>query len=228
MTMIDPPVLDPAVPESTGPDSAAPRSAATAQPARHPDTDRHERLAALLLAAQAGRREGLEQIVVELSPLLWQVARAQGLDREAAEDAVQCTWLTLLGNLDRIHTPVALTAWLVTATKREAWRVRAALKAELPVDGSAMTEMTDTANSLPAPEESVLLAERYRDVWRAVRMLPQRCQELLRVVAFVNRPDYDEVSVALGMPRGSIGPTRGRCLAKLRSLLDTEPHRSTA
>ncbi len=228
MTMIDPPVLDPAVPESTGPDSAAPRSAATAEPARHPDTDRHERLAALLLAAQAGRREGLEQIVVELSPLLWQVARAQGLDREAAEDAVQCTWLTLLGNLDRIHTPVALTAWLVTATKREAWRVRAALKAELPVDGSAMTEMTDTANSLPAPEESVLLAERHRDVWRAVRMLPQRCQELLRVVAFVNRPDYDEVSVALGMPRGSIGPTRGRCLAKLRSLLDTEPHRSTA
>jgi DNA-directed RNA polymerase specialized sigma24 family protein len=106
--------------------------------------------------------------------------------------------------------------------------VRAALKAELPVDGSAMTEMTDTANSLPAPEESVLLAERHRDVWRAVRTLPRRCQELLRVVAFVNRPDYDEIAVALGMPRGSIGPTRGRCLAKLRTLLDTEPHRSTA
>ncbi|HEV3170913.1 MAG TPA: sigma-70 family RNA polymerase sigma factor [Actinocrinis sp.] len=233
MTMIDPPVLDPAVPESTGPDpaapdSAAPDSVAAPQPVRRPDADRHERLAALLLAAQAGRREGLEQIVVELSPLLWQVARAQGLDREAAEDAVQCTWLTLLGNLDRIHTPVALTAWLVTATKREAWRVRAALKAELPVDGSAMTEMTDTANSLPAPEESVLLAERHRDVWRAVRTLPRRCQELLRVVAFVNRPDYDEIAVALGMPRGSIGPTRGRCLAKLRTLLDTEPHRSTA
>jgi RNA polymerase sigma factor (sigma-70 family) len=234
--MIDPPVLDPAVPESTGPESTGPESTgpesnnagAAPRPGRHPDADRHERLAALLLAAQAGRREGLEQIVIELSPLLWQVARAQGLDREAAEDAVQCTWLTLLGNLDRIHTPIALTAWLVTATKREAWRVRAALKAELPVDGSAMTEMTDTAESLPAPEESVLLAERHRDVWRAVRTLPQRCQELLRVVAFVKRPDYDEVAVALGMPRGSIGPTRGRCLAKLRSLLDTEPRRSTA
>jgi RNA polymerase sigma factor (sigma-70 family) len=187
------------------------------------ESERHLRLAALLVAAQAGRQECLEQIVVELSPLLWQVARAQGLDREAAEDAVQCTWLSLLGGLDRIHTPVALTAWLVTATKREAWRVRAAARAETPVDGSAMPEMTDP---LPMPEESVLLAERHRDVWQAVRRLPDRCQELLRVVAFVHRPDYDEVAVALGMPRGSIGPTRGRCLAKLRAMLDVEPERS--
>jgi RNA polymerase sigma factor (sigma-70 family) len=195
--------------------------AAPPEPGRH--ADRHERLAALLVAAQAGRRESLEQIVVELSPLLWQVARAQGLDREAAEDAVQCTWLSLLGGLDRIHTPVALTAWLVTATKREAWRVRAASRAELPVDGSTMNEMTDIPDPLPPPEESLLLAERHRDVWRAVRLLPERCQELLRVVAFVHRPDYDEVAVALGMPRGSIGPTRGRCLAKLRALLDAQP-----
>jgi len=198
--------------------------AAPPEPGRR--ADRHERLAALLVEAQAGRRESLERIVVELSPLLWQVARAQGLDREAAEDAVQCTWLSLLGSLERIHTPVALTAWLVTATKREAWRVRAASRAELPVDGSMMTEMTDIPDPVPAPEESVLLAERHRDVWRAVRLLPQRCQELLRVVAFVHRPDYDAVAVALGMPRGSIGPTRGRCLAKLRTLLDGEPHRS--
>jgi RNA polymerase sigma factor (sigma-70 family) len=186
---------------------------------RHERRGRHERLAALLVEAQAGERESLERIVVELSPLLWQVARAQGLDREAAEDAVQCTWLSLLGGLDRIHTPVALTAWLVTATKREAWRVRAAARTETPVDGSMMPEMTDP---LPMPEETVLLAERHRDVWRAVRHLPERCQELLRVVAFVHRPDYDEVAVALGMPRGSIGPTRGRCLAKLRTLLDPE------
>jgi DNA-directed RNA polymerase specialized sigma24 family protein len=83
--------------------------------------------------------------------------------------------------------------------------------------------MTDMADPLPQPEERVLLAERHRDVWQAVRLLPQRCQELLRVVAFTHRPDYDAVAVALGMPRGSIGPTRGRCLAKLRTLLDPGP-----
>jgi RNA polymerase sigma factor (sigma-70 family) len=180
---------------------------------------RHARLAGLLLSAQAGHRESLNEIVVELSPLLWQVARSQGLDREAAQDAVQCTWLSLLRHLDQIHSPVALTAWLVTATKREAWRARAANRAEQPVDRDLMTDMAD---SQPLPEESVLLAERHRDVWRAVRTLPRRCQDLLRVVAFTHRPDYDAVAVALGMPRGSIGPTRGRCLAKLRNLLDAD------
>jgi RNA polymerase sigma factor (sigma-70 family) len=179
----------------------------------------HARLAELLLSAQAGARESLGEIVVELSPLLWQVARAQGLDHEAAQDVIQGTWLSLLRNLNQIHTPVALTAWLVTATKREAWRTRDAHRAEQPVDRNLMTEMADPQ---PLPEESVLLAERHHDVWRAVRSLPRRCQELLRVVAFTHRPDYDAVAVALGMPRGSIGPTRGRCLAKLRTLLDID------
>ena len=178
---------------------------------------RHARLADLLLSAQAGRRESLNEIVIELSPLLWQVARSQGLDHEAAQDAVQCTWLSLLRHLDQIHSPVALTAWLVTATKREAWRTRAAHRAEQPVDRNLMTDMADPQ---PLPEETVLLAERHHDVWRAVRTLPRRCQDLLRVVAFSHRPDYDAVAVALGRPRGSIGPTRGRCLAKLRTLLD--------
>jgi RNA polymerase sigma factor (sigma-70 family) len=198
------------MPNSTLPDSS-PTGADAAADARH------ARLADLLLSAQAGRRESLNEIVVELSPLLWQVARAQGLDHEAAQDAVQCTWLSLLRHLDQIRTPIALTAWLVTATKREAWRARAAHRAEQPVDRNLMTDMADPQ---PIPEESVLLAERHHDVWQAVRTLPRRCQELLHVVAFTHRPDYDAVAVALGMPRGSIGPTRGRCLAKLRLLLD--------
>ena len=182
-------------------------------------TDRNARLAALLESARSGRRESLNEIVVELSPVLWQVARAQGLDREAAEDVIQCTWLSLLRHLDQINSPLALTARLVNATKTEAWRARGAHHAEQPLD---QNQMTDTEDPQPLPEELVLLAERHRDVWRAVRRLPQRCQELLRVVAFSHRPDYDAVATALGMPRGSIGPTRGRCLAKLRTLIDPD------
>lgn len=182
-------------------------------------------MAQLLLAARAGRQEGLEQIVVELSPLLWHVARAQGLDQASAQDAVQHTWLKLLTQLEQIRNPSALSAWLVTTAKREAWRLRAAQRTEPPADADALPEPVEP---VPGPEEKVMLGERQREVWQAVHRLPQRCQELLRVVAFVQRPDYDRVAAALGMPRGSIGPTRGRCLAKLRTLLEAEPERGTA
>ena len=60
--------------------------------------------------------------------------------------------------------------------------------------------------------------------WRHIESLSERCRSLLRVVAFSDRPDYASVAQALGMPVGSIGPTRGRCLAKLRLLLDADPH----
>lgn len=205
----DPMLPDPMLPDPTLPDPGAPGGAA----------DRHVRLASLLREAQSGRRESLNEIVIELSPMLWQVARAQGLDREAAQDVIQCTWLSLLRHLDQIRSPMALTAWLATATKREAWRVRGEQRAQQSLD---RVELSEAADPQPLPEERVLLAERHHDVWRAVRLLPRRCQELLRVVAFTHRPDYDEVATALDMPRGSIGPTRGRCLAKLRTLLDAD------
>jgi len=64
-------------------------------------------------------------------------------------------------------------------------------------------------------------------LWRNVAKLPERCQQLLRVVAFAERPDYGALSVALGMPVGSIGPTRGRCLAKLRTMLSADPEWSS-
>src|SRR5262249_58471117 len=82
-----------------------------------------DRLAVLLEQARSGAdRASLNAIVVELNPVLWQVARAQGLDRDAAEDVVQTTWLSLLRHLDGIRSATALTGWLVTVTKREAWR----------------------------------------------------------------------------------------------------------
>ena len=72
------------------------------------------------------------------------------------------------------------------------------------------------------PEERVLQSDTEARLWQHVAQLPERCQALLRVIAFADRPDYAAVAKSLGMPVGSIGPTRGRCLAKLRSLLDTD------
>ncbi len=73
------------------------------------------------------------------------------------------------------------------------------------------------------PEELVLRSDTEARLWQHVAQLPERCQALLRVIAFADRPDYASVAEALGMPVGSIGPTRGRCLAKLREQLTNDP-----
>jgi RNA polymerase sigma factor (sigma-70 family) len=184
---------------------------------------RPEWIAAVLDEARAGRREALGRLVVEFSPVLWQVARAAGLDRSACEDVVQTTWLRLLDHLDGILNPAALVGWLVTVARREAWRARGAGQRERPVEPG----VAEPADTDPEPGERLLVDERRRVLWDAVRRLPRRCQDLLRIVAFVHRPDYAVVAGALDMPTGSIGPTRGRCLAKLRHLLAADPHWST-
>ncbi len=183
--------------------------------ARPGEADQHARLAGLLTDAKTGDRSSLDQIVRELTPLLWHVARSEGLDEETSADVVQGTWLNLIGSLANIHSPIALTGWLITVTKREAWRVNGARRTER-VDEDVLARLPDPADR---PDEWVVADEQRRRLWRAVAQLSDRCQRLMRVVAFTHRPSYQEVSVALGIARGSIGPTRGRCLARLRALL---------
>jgi RNA polymerase sigma factor (sigma-70 family) len=194
-------------------------------PATAGQSARSARIAGLVSAAREGSQEAVGQIVAELSPLLWHVARAAGLSADDAEDVLQTSWVLLLSHLDGIHTSAALTAWLVTTTRREAWRVRAAGRRQLPADRDWFAAMPDPA---PACEERAIDDDQRRVLWAAMGRLTPRCQELLRIVAFVPRPDYDEVTARLGITRGSIGPTRGRCLAKLRALLASDPEGSLA
>jgi len=188
-------------------------------PGTRPGVVRAQRLAACLERARTGDRAALDDAVRELNPLLWRVARAQGLGVEEAADAVQTAWLSLVRRLHEIRSPQALTAWLVTAVRREAWHARELARRTVP-DDAALEALPDPAQD---GVQRLLTDERDRALWAAVRRLPERCRELLRIVAHVDRPDYEAVSAALGMPRGSIGPTRGRCLAKLRELLLADP-----
>ena len=84
-------------------------------------------------------------------------------------------------------------------------------------------DIADRVSAGPGVASGLLEGERARSLWAAFVQLSERCQQLLRVVALVDRPDYADVSAALGMPHGSIGPTRGRCLEKLRAMLLQDP-----
>jgi RNA polymerase sigma factor (sigma-70 family) len=197
------------------------RRTVTAVPADQPDVvPDYARTGAYFLAAQGGDRAALDVLVQELTPLLWQVARMQGLDRDSSADVVQTVWLELLGSLTKIHSPNALVAWLITVTKRESWRLRRSTRDHRTDDEVALGQLPDPR---PIPEDRLLETDRRTRLWTAVDQLPERCRTLLRIVAFSPRPDYSAVGRALNMPEGSIGPTRGRCLAKLRKLLTADP-----
>lgn len=175
----------------------------------------------LLADARAGHPDALADLVRQYTPVLWHVARQQGLDHASSEDVVQVAWMRLVRSPESIRTPQALLGWLITVARREAWRVASRGRREHVCDD--ITYYADPEDS-PTPEMGAIANEEQAILWAAVHRLSPRCQELLRIVAFVHRPDYDTVAQALGMPVGSVGPTRGRCLTKLRALLATSAH----
>ncbi|GAA4117991.1 sigma-70 family RNA polymerase sigma factor [Knoellia locipacati] len=172
-----------------------------------------------------GDSSAMDRLVDDVTPLLWHTARSQGADRATAEDVVQTTWLRLVEHTHDIADPQAVLQWLLMTTKREAWsavrRGRRTVPRE-PWDEPPTSDPTAPAAS-PDPALASEESELARAIWQHIESLPARCQQLLRLVAFVDRPDYSVVSASLGIPVGSIGPTRGRCLAKLRLALTADP-----
>lgn len=164
-----------------------------------------------------GETAALDDLVRVLSPVLWHVVRAYGLDQHRAEDVVQSTWLTLVRRHESIAEVQSVGAWLMTTARREAWRVAKAESRAMPTDDEVLDRRTPKEHS--AESEAVRHDEEDR-LWSCVHTLSERCQRLLRIVAFDDRPDYAGIARDLDMPIGSIGPTRGRCLAKLREALE--------
>ena len=159
----------------------------------------------------------LDDLVRLLSPVLWHVVRAYGLRRETAEDVVQATWLAFVRKHDSIQDPEAVSAWLTMTARREAWRAsKVDTRADPTEDETLELRMPPSAT---AEDDAVKQLEAQR-LWEAVATLDDRCRRLLRIVAFDDRPDYRRIANDLRMPIGSIGPTRQRCLGKLRARLE--------
>ncbi len=157
----------------------------------------------------------IDTLVRLVSPLLWHTARQCGLTAAESEDVVQQTFLSLVRSKDSVSDPLAVVRWLTVSLRRLAWRERASSAKrsnEEPTD--------DDLPRAPSAEQMAVLTDQQQRLWALVGELPERCRKLLAVIAFAPRPDYAAIAVDLGIPVGSIGPTRGRCLAKLRSRLD--------
>lgn len=179
---------------------------------------RWERAAAHFARWRAGEARAMDELVRLMTPVLWHVVRAYGLDHALAQDVVQTTWMTLVRRHESIAEPLAVSGWLTTCARREAWRVGKLQRRADPTEAEALETHLPVHESA---EHTAQLDDESRRLWSAVSRLDERCQRLLRVVAFDERPDYARIAQEMAMPVGSIGPTRQRCLGKLRTLLES-------
>ena len=168
------------------------------------------------IAWRSGDTRAMDELVSAMTPVLWHVVRAYGHDRQNAEDVIQATWLGFVRLHRTIEDPQAVASWLITSARRGPGMGGCAARRATPVQDETLHAV------LPDAESAEALAVRDDEasrLWRAVASVDERCRKLLRVVAFMDRPDYQALSKDLDMPVGSIGPTRARCLAKVRRAL---------
>src|SRR5437764_2717422 len=173
----------------------------------------------LVRAAAAGDQAAWNEVAERYQGLVWATPRSYPLSRADAGDVAQTTWLRLVENLDRIREPEHLGAWLATTARRESFRHLRLHGRELPSDEA---DVFESPGDDPL-EIALLTEERDLALWRAFARLSERCQTLLRLLVSEDEPSYEAIGAALGMPVGAIGPTRMRCLDKLRTYVGANP-----
>jgi RNA polymerase sigma factor (sigma-70 family) len=183
-----------------------------------------QELDVLVAAAVSGDQQAWATIVRRYSPLLARALRRYRLDDADGADVVQLTWLRLVEHLPLLREPRALVGWLLTTARREAYRLLRQSGRIVPVP-----DVDDAGHRGPdSPEDQVERKDQERQLRVAVSRLPKSDRELLGVLLTSPPPSYREAAASLGRPVGSIGPTRARCLARLRrelTALDGDPDR---
>lgn len=171
-----------------------------------------EDLSTLVHAAARDDQSAWNELVDRFSGLVWHVVRGFRLPDAVAEDAYQTTWLRLTEHLDRIRQPDSLAGWLARTARNECLRtIRLSQREHLTDDPD------EPSAGVPDIDARHLASERDTVLWAAFGTLGERCQQLLRLLLSDPPIPYETISEMLDMPIGSIGPTRARCLQKLRA-----------
>jgi RNA polymerase sigma factor (sigma-70 family) len=192
--------------EGTGPPGGA-------DPARVPD------LEVLFLAARGGDQGAWDALFHRLSGLVWSICRSYRLSDADAADVFQFTWMRLLDNLDSIKDPRKLPGWMATTCRRECSAMYRRRNRDFPIGEDDILDRF--SEPVPGADDPTLVKHRDSAIWEAFFRLGSECQRILWVLV-VDPPEsgvYAAMSQLLGMPTGSLGPKRGRCLAQLKRQL---------
>lgn len=167
-----------------------------------------------VLAAAGGDSRAWDVLVERFARLIWAIARSMGLSVADADDVSQTTWLKLAEHLTNLRDPERVGLWLAVTARNESLRVLRRANRDVPFD-----PLAEVKGCTAVGEVDIRLLERERDqaLWRAFQTLPSSCRVLLLMLTAEPAFSYEEVSASLQMPIGSIGPTRGRCLERLRN-----------
>ena len=174
-------------------------------------------LADLVAAAARGDGQAWEVLYKRYTPLISSVCRRFRLAGDDADDVSQTVWLALVQQLHRLREPSALPGWIVTTTRNEAMRVITAGRRMVPSDPLADNRFDGTASTDgPEPDDQLCLADQRRALADGLAQLRPEHRQLLLLLVSDPRLSYQQISGRLGIPIGSIGPTRARCLRRLR------------
>jgi RNA polymerase sigma factor (sigma-70 family) len=187
------------------------------------NTDQDD-LAQVVMQARDGSSEAWHILIQRFSGLVAAIARRCRLNDADVAEVSQTTWLRLVENIDRIHQPERLGAWLATTSRRESLRI-ATRRAVVSADDVMYLRADEELDPLDA---ALLRDEQVKAIRLAAERLPERCLRLLGLLMSDVDLPYKEIAEQLSMPIGSIGPTRGRCLEHLRQLMEElEPSSSS-
>ncbi len=170
---------------------------------------------ALVTRARNGDKQAWDELVERYAPLIWSICRRYRLRQVDADDVEQDVWLRLVDQLASLRDPAALPGWLTTTTHRECCRVLRAARKQEPA--GHWLDVANIADKMTGMVESDLLGtERSAALREALTQLPPDSRRLIAMLFKDPRMPYTEISARLGIPVGSIGPRRARCLDKLR------------
>ncbi len=170
---------------------------------------------ALVARVSAGDQSAWDELVERYSPLVWSICVRYRLSRPDVDDVGQSVWLLLVEQVGKLREPAALPGWLATTTRRECMRV---LNATRRNDGAGLPPEDQLPEDPDAAEidKAILDAERNAALRAAFAELPNSCREILSMLITDPPHNYADISAKLGVAVGSIGPTRARCLDRLR------------